>query len=131
MTVTVDWYDPEETILLYTYTDPWTWEECVTAIQAGRDMMRSKSHDVPLLHDMLASSKLPSSVLSKTVSVIKTRPENTGLTVFVTSGTLQQRLFDVLTRIIPQLARHYIMVTTIAEAEAAIRESRGTQKLHH
>lgn len=117
MPVTVEWHDPAERILRYTYTDPWQWDDCLRTIEDGRSWMRPKSHAVLTLHDMRDTRKVPASIVSRTKAIIDTRPDNTGLTVFVSGGYLQQTLYTAFIRIRPHLGELYQLVTTMEVAE--------------
>jgi|GEM_PF-4507363 len=117
MPVTVEWHPEIPQTLLYTYTDPWKWDECLEAINLGRSWMREHpTQYIMTLHDMQTTHKLPSTIVSRAKQLIDHRPENTGLTVFIGGNQLQQTLFNVLLMWRPQLAESYLLVDSIEDA---------------
>jgi hypothetical protein len=116
MAVTIEWDNPSKTILHYRFVDDWTWNGYLEQLQSGREMMASVSHDVCILNDMTQMKNLPPNFITLARSVIGTRPENTGLAIFVSTSAFFKTMHRVLGEVIPEVPTHYLLVTNEAEA---------------
>lgn len=109
MPVEVSWYDDEEDILHYRFSDLWLWDEYADAVQHGRVLMRGKPHYVGILNDMRAVHQPPAMLIAKAKYYIDSRPANTGIAIFVTSSLSMRSLYDILTDVYPHIAVDYLL----------------------
>lgn len=116
MAVTVEWYDPEETILRYTYDTHWAWPDLQEALIIGRGMMQEKPYIVSVVHDLSATLSFPSSMISNMRHFINQRPDNIGMVVFVSNRMFINGLFRVFRQMFPNLIGQYIHATTLDTA---------------
>ncbi len=121
MTVNISWYDEDEDILHYRFGETWTWEEYEPILKTGRCMMRRKPHYVAVLNDMRETINTPNMLIPKAKQTIDSRPPNTGMVIFVTSSLFFSSLFDVLTRLYPDISAQYLLETNMDIALARIR----------
>lgn len=118
-TVTVDWHDEQKRILRYRFLGAWRWEDYFDAITVGRPMMRAQKNWVCIFNDMLETSYVPVNFLNRARDVITTRPENTGLVVFVSHSTTFRSVYQAFIRLYPHLEPGYKLERT--EAGALLR----------
>jgi hypothetical protein len=65
MTIHVNWDDAEKTTIIYTIDGRWTWSDLYDALDLGRELMDSVSHEqVDFIVDMTACKLLPDNALS-------------------------------------------------------------------
>lgn len=115
MSVTVQWDNDDKTILRYTFEGDWTWEEYFIELTQGREMMASVSHDVCVFNDMQHITRFPINFVSRAKGVITSRPDNTGLAIFLTTDRFFKILYNILGQIIPNVPTDYLMVATEEE----------------
>lgn len=121
MGVRVDWYDTNEDILYYVFSDPWTWEIYHAALLQGRAMMSEKDHYIGILNDLRASHKMPTNIINKTSSYIDTRPANTGLVIYVSDGFFLKSVYRILSAVKHEVAEQYVLALTLSEAQTRMR----------
>lgn len=122
MSVKVRWYDEKEDFVLYTFIGIWSWDDYDKANQEGRALMRTKPHYVGVFNDLREVRITPSLLTSNVNSYIKTRPQNTGLTLFVTSNMFFYRVYETMTKIYPSYLDRYKMLINFDEAVANMRQ---------
>lgn len=116
MAITIEWDNPEKTVLRYRFIDNWTWDEYLEQLKEGREMMASVSHHVCILNDFTPMKSLPPNFITLARSVINSRPANTGLAIFVSTSSFFKIMHSVLKKIIPEVPTSYLLVTSEAEA---------------
>ncbi|RMG83138.1 MAG: hypothetical protein D6712_13500 [Chloroflexi bacterium] len=116
MAVEVFWDDEAHTILHYRFTGDWTWSEYFQALPKGRDMMAEVRHYVCIINNMLETDHVPSAFLSRARSVINSRPENTGLVVFVSTGLFFRNTYETFAQLYPNLAKQYVLTNSLDKA---------------
>jgi hypothetical protein len=99
MTILVNWDNAEKTTILYTIHGRWTWEDLYAALDEGRGMMDSVSHDkVDFIVDMTDCKLLPENALSHFARMTnKPHPQN-GRMVMAGATTFVRALLNVLGR---------------------------------
>lgn len=130
MAIKIEWDNPEKTILRYRFIDNWSWDEYLEQLKVGREMMATVSHKVCILNDLTAMKSLPPNFITLARSVIGSRPENTGLAIFVSSSIFFKTMHNVLGKVLPEVPTHYLLVQTEAEAYERFKnwfDSQSTQ----
>jgi hypothetical protein len=99
MTILVNWDNAEKTTILYTIHGRWTWEDLYDALDKGRGMMDSVSHEkVDFIVDMSDCKLLPDNALSNFARMTnKPHPKN-GRMVMVGATTFVRALLNMLGR---------------------------------
>jgi hypothetical protein len=104
MPITVDWYNSEKTVLLYTYRERWTWTDFDTAVIQGNSLMESVPYTVHVIVDMHDSSLIPTDVISTSnrQRITKGTPHNHGKLIVYGISPALQLLASTVQRIAPQ-----------------------------
>jgi hypothetical protein len=123
MTILVNWDNAEKTTILYTIHGRWTWEDLYAALNEGRGMMDSVSHDkVDFIVDMTDCKLLPENALSH-FARMTTKPHlKNGRMVMAGATTFVRALLNVLGRYqgANENAKAVKAVPTLAEARSII-----------
>ncbi|MEO8610745.1 MAG: hypothetical protein ABI690_22800 [Chloroflexota bacterium] len=65
MAIHVSWDDAEKTTIMYTIDGRWTWSDLYDALDLGRDLMDSVSHEhIDFIVDMTSCKLMPDNALS-------------------------------------------------------------------
>lgn len=100
MSITVGWYDDEQTIIYQHLEGTWTVSEWRNVIRKDiGDLMRSVDHTVHIIGDYLDSETMPIFGLAQARSTIATIPDNLGKMVVITDNNLintMARVFNAL-----------------------------------
>jgi len=120
MSITVEWDNPERTIILCTYRDTWTWEEFFGAAQEASDLQDTVQHTVDMVLDMRDSASTPSGVTGKFKEIARISHPNTGIRVLVTDADVMKLLFQVFATVYRPAARKYQVVDSLEKAYALI-----------
>lgn len=122
MTIEVSWYDDKEDILYYKFGTTWGWNEYEPAIRQGRALMRTKHHYVGIINDLRDMRENPSMLISKAHHYIDSRPENTGMAIFVSSSLFFSKIYDMLIQIYPAYVAQYQLETDFDLALGRVRK---------
>ena len=58
----------------------------------------------------------PPNMVSNARSVIKSRPENTGLAIFLTRSSFFKVLYKIIAQVVPEVPTGYLLVDDVDEA---------------
>jgi len=117
MPITVDWADPEHSILIYSFVSNWTWDDYDRANLVTHDLIVSVSHEVALICDFSASTGIPPRVLSHIGrSLRQKRPANLNQIIAVGVNGLLRNLADVLRTLYPAATAGIIHAHTLEHA---------------
>jgi hypothetical protein len=129
MGIQVDWFDPEHTIIRYTYRGDWGLKEFETAIDTGYALMRSVSHTVDSIIDMRDSSRPNENIFFQANKTVDRMPSNQGVIAIVGADLLTRSLHDAYVRVQGQLLKSRLdfrFCATIDEAYAQILSARNS-----
>lgn len=118
MAITVEWDNPEKTIVLFTNAGNQTWEEFFAAARQANEMIRSVSHDVALIIDGRSLKTIPPSALTHFRNAVKALPPNTKVVVTVSDSHFLQAIASVVQRITHTNA---LMVSTLEEGRTRVQ----------
>ncbi len=121
MTIEVNWYDSKEDILHYKFGATWGWHEYEPTVRQGRALMRTKPHYVGVINDLRAMRESPSTLISKAHHYIESRPENTGMAIFVSSSLFFSKIYDMLMQLYPSYVAQYQLETDFDHALKRVR----------
>lgn len=125
MSVTLHWYDAEETILIYNFDDNWTWDEFVKVDAPIWNMVNLADKRVDLILDMTPVEQFPIGlppVMHRTGK--RGESSKVGLVIIVDIPAIAQILYGVFRRIYPKSATHYRFTDTLSQALQQIEEDR-------
>ena len=105
MPVTIEWDNPEKTIVRMEMIGNWTWDEARAGADKGYAMLNSVTYEVGTIIDFSQGSGLPASALSNARSMIQRRHPRTGLTVFVGANAVFMALWNVFSKVYNLFAR--------------------------
>lgn len=88
----------------------------------GRIMMKETATWVCILNDFSGSKHIPAGFIPKVRDIISTRPDNTGLVIFLTPNLIYKDIFEVLKRLFPEMMPSYLVMTDEAEALDALKK---------
>lgn len=131
MGVTVDWYNEAKTILCYTFTGKWEWEEFYIRWEWVKQAMASVDHKVSMMTDMRDSRYIPAnSMLHLRAVAQRTNSNYSGMSVYVGTGTLGPSVSAVLFKLHPALRDKYqvFFVSTLEEAERLLDDWQKKQE---
>lgn len=129
MTVSVDWFDNDERIILFTMTEKWTWEELAPAIEESKTMCRAVYHDQrvhPIVDLRIGDMSIPRNIIKQMRGVAMGQPSNAGATIIVTKSGFVSNIFNLVSKASPDVVKqkmrqHFDLVITFEEAEKRIR----------
>lgn len=82
MPIDIRWYNEEKTILYFTFTDPWTWEDFFRADHHGSELVQTVDHEVCFLADFSQSRQFPRGMsLQRVRNVLDFEETNSGMMV--------------------------------------------------
>ena len=133
MPVSIRWYDPEKTIILYDVSGRWTWAEFFEAYDEAIKMINTSNHavihgiintlpDVPLAY-------MPANTISGFMNAVRRLPSKSGIGVLVNPGSkLLQAMHDTVSRLYPPYGRRVALVDTFEAALERIRQHTESEK---
>ena len=122
MSISVEWDNPEQNIILCTYRDTWTWEAFFGAVQTASDLQDTVHHMVDMILDMRYSASIPSGVKGKFSEIARISHPNTGIRVLVTHTDVIKVLFQVFASVYRPAARKYQVVDSLDKAYTLIAD---------
>jgi len=127
MTVKVDWYNAERTIMIYTFVGRWTWEEFYPVFDKMLRDMDTVSHKIDFIMDMLQSEYIPFGAIFHLKRAADTRHPNLGMVIYVGMNPLLQSIGQVFLKVYPKSAAKYPFdfAISIEEARAKLLERRA------
>jgi len=87
MAITVGWDNSERTVLVYDFSEVWTWDELFQASQEDDDLLEGINYTVHQLFDMRKTRMIPPNPLARMENLAQEIRPTIGLMVFV-GGTL-------------------------------------------
>src|SRR5437016_4023177 len=133
MTIHVTWDDLEKTTILYTINGRWTWSDLYDALDIGRDLMDSVSHEhVDFIVDMTKCKLLPDNALSHFARVSNKPHDKSGHMIMAGATTFVRTLLNAMGRYqgTGSRAKSVKAVPTVEEARVILaaqrREDAGT-----
>ncbi len=118
--VTVEWNNPEKTIILLKMVDPWNWEEFYLAQDEIMLMTETVSHRISFIIDVSQARNIPTNTMThfRNLSLIH-HPQHQ-IIVSVGSGALMTALGQILMKLVPSLSKRVYTAADFAEAYAII-----------
>jgi hypothetical protein len=122
MPITVEWDNPEKTVIRMSMIGTWTWDEAYTRASEGYALLESVDYEVGIIIDMTQSHHVPDRAISNAQAMIRRRHPRTGLTVFVRANTLFTTMWNIFSRIYTALAKkqNSVFADTLEDARAIL-----------
>ena len=127
MSIHTRWDDAEKTTILYTIDGHWTWSDLYDALDLGRDMMDSVSHEhIDFIVDMTACKLLPDNALSNFARMSNKSHPKSNRMVLAGASTFVRALLNAMGRYQGTDGRAKVVkaVATVQEARAVLAASR-------
>ncbi|MCA9903692.1 MAG: hypothetical protein KC547_07535 [Anaerolineae bacterium] len=126
MPLTVDWHDPERSIILVWGEDAWTWDDWHTALEQMIALAKSTARQVDFIYGNAPGTVFPRpqavTHVQRTLGVI---PENAGLHVIVNDKTFARAIMVLVMRAESEDAHiSFHHAPSLAEARALIQRYR-------
>ncbi len=100
--IELDWDDPEKTIILYTFFDPWTWNEYY-ATDPKRDMMFSETNQViDIILDFRKGKHLPPQAMTQLSKIGSWDNPQRGVVIVLGVHSMLQLLANIMNSLFPQ-----------------------------
>lgn len=120
MPITVQWDNPEKTIIRVTFDGRWTHREFTTAVQQRRQLMESVTHHVDVIVDMSGGQFIPTRMITTLVNLNRHIPANRRLLIYVRASRLFRVIVSTVVRIVPRAGQNVLFVDSISDAKAII-----------
>ena len=124
MPITVQWDDPDETIMRNEFSGKWSWEEFFEANRQASVMMAAKDHSCDIIANMRPGTmESAGPALHNARQVMLAYPPNFGLLVVVINPLLGM-LTNVFKRFDSNLGSRVVSVATLEQAREMIAKER-------
>lgn len=123
MTIDVQWNNPSQTILIYTFSNSWNWDDYYAATDRGRVMMADVRHRVDVIYDFEQVYTVPSGALrhfGNTFRGIADAPDNLDRMVVVGATGLLSIIANVLRNLYPSTNGNVFEALTREQALAML-----------
>lgn len=128
MSISFEWEDENQTLLLLTLSNGWTWEEYHAIVNQLVGIMRELDHIVDVIVENTAKIPFPSgAALFQLRKIARITPENLGVVVVVSRNPFVKSINQILMQISPQL-RRTIALADVRDEAYAIIEGRRAQR---
>jgi hypothetical protein len=123
MPVTVQWDNPEKTIIYARY-ERWSWGEYYKALAECTELSHTVDHQVDIICDLVDNLIPKGGTISHTMATLKQDNDRVGLIVLVTPNRFIQALTQMSERIVPGFKKKYRMTSTLESARDLIMKER-------
>lgn len=96
MPITVEWDNPQQTALLFTYQRPWTWKEFDAAVEQTLAYADSVNHRVDVIFDLRKGGFPPRDAVWRFKSAAEITHPNVGQYVYVAPSMLVHFVKNVI-----------------------------------
>ena len=103
MAITVSWYNPSQTIILWQFGTTWTWDEFYSNLEHSNRMLGQVIHQVAVIVDMREVETFPRGIMRHTINAVMARPANSGMTVMLVENPALRVLYNSFVQMIPGL----------------------------
>ncbi|MFN8372261.1 MAG: hypothetical protein U0694_05215 [Anaerolineae bacterium] len=134
MSVTVQWLDEQNDILIYELYGKWTWHEFYGAFEKARGLMASVPHTVyaiTIARDDNARHHIPPHILTHFPIITRKLPPNAGTAAMVVNGfnPIWRSMYNAVVKLYPPFGQRVRMVPSEMEAVKQLSEIRTQEKL--
>jgi hypothetical protein len=123
MPVTVDWDNPEKTIIYARY-ERWSWDDFYKALDECNRLSQAVDYQVDIICDLVDNVVPKGGTISHAAATLKQDNERVGLIVLVTPNRFIQALTQMSSRVVPGFQKKYRMTPTLDSAREMIAKER-------
>lgn len=120
MPVSMDWDNPERTIIRVTFDGQWETDDLYRMINKGVSMIDSVDHIVDSIFDFTRSTSSPTSALATLGRMESTHSEKERLVIIVNASSYIKALCNIARKLAPKTFANILFVDNINEAYTAI-----------
>ncbi len=120
MPITVQWDNPEKTIIMVTCAGRWTHRDFTAAVQQRRQLMGSVAHHVDIIMDMSGGQFIPMRMFTTLINLSRHIPANRRLLIYIRASGLFRVIVGTVIGIVPRAGRNLFFVESISDAKAII-----------
>lgn len=122
MSITIEWYDDQETILLETFSGSWGLPDYMQLVDDAALLLKQKEHIVHIIADFTATKSVPHQVLTGARYAERKLPANQGVVVFVQPGGIIGTFIKITKQMGFKATTQLYIADTVNEAVDLIRE---------
>ena len=101
MPVKTHWHNADKNIIVYTMSDPWTWEEMNAEMDALRPEYDVLNHAIVVIIDVRESKNVPVGAIAKGRDILKKRHPNVQRSqVFCGSNAIFRSVINLFSRLV-------------------------------
>jgi hypothetical protein len=125
MPVTVEWDNPEKTIMRMAMIGRWTWDEAYDAQLKGDTMINEVVHPVGAIVDLRQSTGIPLSAMANARGMTQKQNSRTKVTVFLGANPFFLSLWNVFRKVYGALNKNqqFGFASTLPEAHQFINDN--------
>ena len=120
MGISVDWGNPDKTIITYNIKGKWNWLDMEAGLQQSIIMTFTVSHVVHEIYDLQYSQPFPDESINFWRNVLRVMPENRGYMIFVGGGNPIASLISMLGTVAPTYVDQLQAVDKMPQAHRLI-----------
>jgi hypothetical protein len=121
MGVEVKWGDEAQTVLEYSFTDPWRWDDFYLCSDQARQMLADVDGTITVIIDLCKSRGLPPGAMTHFRRLGRDDPQRSRV-ILVGMNSFIRTFSNILMRFYPKAAEKVRFVATLDEAYAVIAE---------
>lgn len=125
MPLTVDWHDPEHTIILLTIEYDWRWTDFHQVIDDALTLAHTAGGHVDYIVNLLSSGPLPSGAIEQVRLVMSKITHNWGTVVVVQQNPFITAMTQAFLRLYPAFQHKVVTAGSLNEAETLILKHRN------
>lgn len=124
MPISVEWENADQTILRWTLSGAWTWDEYRQAQAVSHSLMRSVSHKVDIVADMRDAPTLPRDAFNSFRRYEVDLPPNRDRIVLVTNSVFVRSMAAAFNQVFRSQHVKFDLADSIEEAHILLAGSR-------
>jgi hypothetical protein len=128
MPIEVKWYDAEQTVILYDFSEHWTWDEMYAAVEQVTAMIASVPHRVDSIMNLTRTSIVPTGAIGHVKSLSGAIQPNFGIGVVLSRNTFIKTIFQMFSKLYPKQGSRFAVVESEEQGLAMIQAHRTAQR---
>ncbi len=126
MNIHYHWADDNQTLLMFTLQNGWTWEEYFATLKALVASIRQLEHPVDVIVENTSKIPFPSgSALSRLRQILPMLPDNIGVIVVVSPNPFVKTINQILFQLSPRVRAMTELADTREEAHIILMRRRA------
>lgn len=118
MPVTIEWDNPNKTIMKMSFVGHWTWTEVYLALPQGDKLLEEIDYSISVIIDWSRSLGIPPSALTHAGTLARKQNPKVNMTVFVGASTFFTTLWGIFSKLNSLFARpeRFVFADSLEEA---------------